>query len=712
MSHKHAQWICNGLLVAALMLVGLLPSAPAITQAQGGGTLTYGAKVFGVISEDAPRVTYSFTGSAGDVGTVIADNWTGTLDLRGELIAPNGLVLGSSSQNTLDDNMQGAHISAALPDDGIYLLWISGEEGTAGDFALTLLGHSALDSTPLLFGQAVDVTLVPAAEPQLFSFEAEDCPTTLLVTNLSGGQPFTYPFVLKVYDQRGQTVALLRGGEELEDRITVAPRSGRYEVEISSDDPLEIGRARLLVTCSADAPGCLGGEAGTGPVACAPCPGPDDLLEGGGCPDLNFAVEQDGRDPLRVTVTWDPVGGATGYAVYVYGRLADSGEMYLTHAVWTPGDPTVFTWPLPEGYAGFRFVLRVYIGDDTVCTAETGLEFEAPPPGGDLPRCENYSVSMSVRESVWVWFEWTEYPGAEGYVVAVEDDGGVMLPGYPETLPPTQLNHGLSWPGPGSYTFVVAPWFDPEGAICHVGVPFDIEEVPQQGQFPCLIRADQTGMRVRVGPGLGYAVFALLTPGVEYPVIGHAYDSAGNLWWQIDATLFPGSEAVHSLWVASWVVTAIGDCDQVPPGEVPPGPVPPVVPEVPQQPAEPPGGVPPGSWGPCGSCDTCGYPARECVVSPDGSCVWNPATCACLTITVAVDMSGCQYTSGAAMIDTVPNCNGGYAPGTLIEAHAVAVDPKCNVDYWSGCGASGGENSISFTATSSCTLTAYMHYGR
>jgi len=114
MKRERKQWLRAGLLVAILMTIALLPRAPAVTQAQGGGTISYGAKVFGTIAEDAPRLTYSFEGSMGDVVTVIADNWTGTLDLRAELIAPNGVILASSAQNTLDDNMQGAYLSAIL----------------------------------------------------------------------------------------------------------------------------------------------------------------------------------------------------------------------------------------------------------------------------------------------------------------------------------------------------------------------------------------------------------------------------------------------------------------------------------------------------------------------------------------------------------------------------------------------------------------------
>jgi len=821
MTHKHTHWLRAALLIAILVVIGSLSHTPTATQAQGGGTISYGAKVFGTIAEDAPRVTYSFEGGVGDVITVIADNWTGTLDLRAELIAPNGVILASSTQNTLDDNMQGAYLSAVLPGDGIYLLWITSENATTGDFALTLLGRSAPDSTELIFGQAVEVTLIPTADPLLFWFEAEDCPTSLVVTNLSEGQPFTYPFVVRVYDQRGQTVALLRGGEELEDWVTVTPRSGRYEVEVSSDHLLEAGNVRLLVTCSADVPGCLPGQAGisgvtgTGPQECPSCFVPGDPPDSGGCPDLDFEVVMVERDPLRVTVNWNVMEGATGYAVYVYGRMADGGEVYLTHGEWTSGDPTRFTWFLPEDYVAFRFVLRVYIGDDVVCIEETSQEFEVPPPDGGEPVCDEFTVTSEIadpetREVTWTWtaypgaeayvvewfevledgtevlqgsvllgtgttsftttlpppsgaadtwrlrvrvqlggafpcvaehtlgfirrlpvcedfavtisartatsvtFEWTDYPDAEGYSLYIRDSGGVMLPGWPVIVSPAQHSIIVDWLEPGSYTFVVGPWFDPEGMVCAAELPFDITEVPDQEQFPCLIRTNRADVRVRVGPGLDRAAFAFLTAGVEYPVIGHHFDAAGNLWWQIDKSLIPGGEAALSLWVLSTEVEAIGDCTQVPPGDVPP--VVPVEPEVP--PGEP--GRPPGDgWGPCGSCDTCGHPASECVTSPDGACLWDPATCGappppgagCLNITAAIDMSLCQYTGGSAMLDTVPNCDGGYSPGTVIAAHAVAVDPKCNVDYWSGCGASGSDNSITFTATSSCTITAHMHYG-
>jgi len=730
MKHQPAKWLRWGLLVALVIAAGLLQTSPIPTQAQGGGTLTYGSKVFGTISEDLPRATYSFTGAAGDVVNIMVESWSGNLDLRAELVAPNGLVLDSSVQNTLDDSPPGATVSAVLPGEGIYLLWITGENGTTGDFALTLLGRGAVTSTPLIFGQAVNVIIPLDAPPQFYSFEAEDCPTTLLVSEPSEGQPFAFPFVVKVHDQRGQPVALLTGGEQVEDWVTVAPRSGRYEVEVLAADPALAGSIRLLVTCSGGAPGCAEGQPGipgipgvvtTAPAECEPCPGPGELTGGGGCPDLRFTLEQAPDDPFRITASWEGVPGATGYAVYVYGRYPDGGEVYLTHGEWVPGDPTAFTWPLPDTVSGFRFVLRVYIGEDMVCTTEASLEFE-PPPDERWPVCAFFEVLITARTDTSFTVEWSDYPDAEHYAFSILDATSTLVPGYPVILPADQHSLVVEGLGAGAYTIVVGPWADPGGMYCPSEALIGIQEVPGQQQAPCLIRADRADVRARIGPGMERAAFAFLTPGIEYPVIGQALDGFGNLWWQIDKTLIPGHEAALSLWVDASEVIAIGDCNNVPQSDVPPV-IPwepePVEPEIPDEP-------PPGGWLPCGSCDTCGHPANECVTSPEGACLWDPTTCLgleevpppedggepppqCYHITVTVD-NQCQYSAASAMIDVAPNCDGGYAPGTTISAHAVGVDPKCAVSSWSGCGVSGGGSSVSFTATGSCTLVAHMSY--
>ena len=384
MRHKRNHWfgliLIGAVVIAAVFNIAL--GAVHTTQAQSGGALGYGSKVYGALSATAPQITYSFSGNPGDFVVVIANSWTGTLDIQIDLVAPNGVILDHSTQNTPSGDPMGAYLSISLPDAGIYLLRLSGENGTTGDYLLTLLGRSSASSTPLIYGQAVDVTVPQDAPPQFFSFETESCPTTLVISNPSQGQPFSFPFMVKVRDQRGQTVALLRGGDQLEDWVTVQPNSGRYEVEVLAAEPGITGSLRLLVTCSGDNPGCPAGVAGLSVGAgCTPCPGPEELVSGGGCPDLNLTAWQDPLDPQAVTVSWNPMSGADGYAVYVTGFTTDGGEVYLTHADWVPGNPTQFTWILPvEGYTAFNFTLRIVAGDRVICSQQTHIDIRRTEP--------------------------------------------------------------------------------------------------------------------------------------------------------------------------------------------------------------------------------------------------------------------------------------------------------------------------------------------
>ncbi len=692
-------------LVFVAVIFALMSSSTPMSLAQSGGTLGYGSKVYGTISAATPLVAYSFSGQQGDFVAVTADSWTGTLDIQLELVAPDGVVLDRSTQNTALAEPLGAHLSVFLPQDGVYVLRLSGDRDTVGDFLLTMLGRAAANSTPLSYGEAVDVTIDPGAPSQYFVFEVEDCPTTLVVSDPSEGQPYAFPFVVKLRDQRGHTVAQLRGGEQLEDWVTVEARTGRYEVEVLAADPALSGSLRLLVTCSGDNPGCTSVAEGLASAACATCPAPEQWIDGGGCPDLGLIAVQNPDNPTEVTVTWNPMSGANGYAVYVIGNLAGGGEVYLTHSEWTPGDPPRFTWVLPEaGYAGYAFRLQVLVDGVLLCTDEAEVNL--------LPRqyvCPDLGLTLSTvnPETGTVAITWFGMEAIDGYQLTVFTiEGGAETMLYTsEVLPSGTTRLEYTLPGDhASFRFV----------LHLVGLPIECSDDimlqrQQTNDIPCAIRADRDGVAVRVGPGTERSHFAYLLPGIEYVVVGQAADSTGALWWEVDKTRFAGHEGVTSLWVAQADVTALGSCTEVPQADIPP-----IVPE----PEEPPA----GGWGACGSCNTCGFPAEECVTSPEGECLWDPTTCrgqqpppdgggqTCYAVSASIDMGQC-FGGGSAMIDTAPNCDGGlYTPGTSIQAHAVAVDPKCTVQSWSGCGASGGGSSISFVPPGSCTVVAHMGY--
>ncbi|MBL8132905.1 MAG: hypothetical protein JNL42_13680 [Anaerolineae bacterium] len=694
-------------LILILVVLSLIQGSSFNTQAQSGGALGYGSKVYGVISASAPLVTYSFTGQQGDYVVMTADSWTGTLDVQLEFVAPNGVVLDRSTQNTPAGEALGAHLAVFLPESGIYVLRLSGEHATTGDYLLSVLGRAAATATPLVYGQAVDVIIPAGAAAQFFAFEAEDCPTTLVVSDPSEGQPFTFRFIVKVRDQRGQTVALLRGGEQLEDWVTVEALSGRYEVEALAEEPALSGSIRLLVTCADDNPGCTPtGQSGA--AVCAPCPPIDELVPGGGCPDLHFTAVQDPAVPNWVTVTWDLMPGADGYAVYVTGLIEGGGETYLTHADWVPGDPTRFTWILPAvGYTGFNFSLRVLVDDVVICTQEAHVDMGTPAPD-----CPDMGLTAAMTDAAVhaLTLGWTPGLDADQFdldIYSIMDgsetySGRLILPGdaseYAFDHFPPELD---------AVRFVLWMWKD--GRLCSEEITVVFTQPPdQQGGGPCAIRADREGVPVRVGPGASRSIFAFLNPGIEYTVAGQAIGEDGNPWWQIDKTQFAGHEGVISLWVAQADVAEVGDCSQVPQTDIPG-----VIPIPDDQ---------PGGWLPCGSCDSCGHPANECVTSPEGLCLWDPTTCqnfnpnppggdqTCYAVYAVIDMGNCSG-GGSAMLDTVPNCRSTlYTPGTLIQAHAVAVDSKCRVRSWTGCGASGSGASISFIPPGTCTVVAHMGY--
>jgi Tol biopolymer transport system component len=222
---------------------------------------------------------------------------------------------------------------------------------------------------------------------------------------------------------------------------------------------------------------------------------------------------------------------------------------------------------------------------------------------------------------------------------------------------------------------------------------------------PCYIMIDteEPQIEVRVGPGKNRGVFTTLPPYQDIRVIGQAYDDEQVVWWEIDKSQIPGGETANSLWVNSDDVLEKGDCPAVVRVEAPP-----IIPGAP-----PPVSTPPGTWGPCGSCE-CGHPG-ECVLAPDGQCLWDPATCGepppppddggdCFSVSVVVNNPP-TGAIGSVTLRPKPNCGRLYLPGTSITAVA---SPSNGFSGWGGssCPVSGSNPTVTFTINASCTLVA------
>mgnify|MGYP000359705787 CR=1 FL=1 len=418
-------------LVVLLVVVGVaLPHRP-VTEAQGGGSISYGSKVLGRISADLPEVMYSFNGTAGDLVQVHVKNWVGTLDPQVALLAPDGQTIGSSTRNPFAVESDNAALALFLPQTGVYTLLVSAENGTNGQFVLALQGRGPVNATPLLYNQGLDVVVPLNPQPQYFAFETADCPTVFTVANLSEGRPFTFPFMVKVRNAQGNLIALLYGGDAVEDRLVLPARSGRYEVEVLSEDPQQQGTIHLLVTCADQAPGCVGagaaGAAGAGASTAAACPPCFSEDFGGELCDA-FAMTATREGDGTFSFTWPAVEGAEWYIFYI---LDAWGVMLPDSPVMLEGDTSHMYSFNPADLARGPFTAHVNAGSGMdigtfLCVDEVQVSFA----GIALPECTiTVGVDIVPTEERMAVVGWTSAPGAAAYTIhlyAVDSDGSLV----------------------------------------------------------------------------------------------------------------------------------------------------------------------------------------------------------------------------------------------------------------------------------------------
>lgn len=411
------------LVVVALILLGvsLTPQASPTAQAQGGGTLVYGSLAVGSISAQAPVQLYNFSGTQGDLVEIHMRTLSNGLRPFVDLLAPDRQVIASAHQDTLSPDTRDVQITLLLPVTGVFSLMIGGLDGTTGDYLLELNGRGLTNRVPLAPGQPLRVTIGRNAPPQYYAFSTETCATTLSILSPDTGIPYTFPFVVTVRDERGEVVSVLRGGDALEDRVTVAQQSGTYEVEVWADSPALTGSLTLLVTCGDEPQQCLdndlvvgGGPGDGGDVDCPdcpPCPGDspdDDPLCGA------FGISVDAQDGYTVTISWSAVEGANAAIISANDDLG--GLVYARMVVDTLTD----TFDVPGGGI---YTIRVAVGAEdagySLCVDTIAIEVEGEGPvhwGDDDDECEVAFVAPldTIANGLQTFF-WTDVPGAESY---------------------------------------------------------------------------------------------------------------------------------------------------------------------------------------------------------------------------------------------------------------------------------------------------------
>lgn len=231
----------------------------------------------------------------------------------------------------------------------------------------------------------------------------------------------------------------------------------------------------------------------------------------------------------------------------------------------------------------------------------------------------------------------------------------------------------------------------------------------------CLISTTRGDVPVRVGPGPNRGEFTRLPANQDFVILTQFMEADGTLWYELDKTQIAGHEAVNALWVRASDVDVAGTC-----GALAQGTPPPLIPGGGNTPGD-------GGWQSCGSCNTCGHPANECVTAPDGQCLWDPNTCGgppppVVTLVPGDDIPGidptCYFVNivinlnssyGSVALRYPPDCGNGYSAGFSQVAVANPAPGRFFVN-WAGttCPGSpaGDGRQYNFTITGNCTLVA------
>ncbi len=661
-------------LVVTALVVGTLLTPTAITEAQDG-TLHYGDSVFGALDATAPTLRYAFAGTENDQVVVDVLRMSDELETQLTLYAPDGQELAQSEYDRLPPTGRNAHLAQVLPQNGTYTLEVRAAEGLAGNFMLRLQGRAQAVALEMQYGEPVTVNVPENAPPQYYTFETRRCATTLTVTNLAQGEPYTFPFALTVRNEQGQEIARLRGGVAHEDRVTVAAESGTYEVEVRTDAPTMAGMLSLLVTCAGQAPGCggAGGETGAECPACPSCP--EAWADGGETPAVceNVHVTATLLPATRgAQITWDAVPGADHYWIHMYGYAAGD-ETYLGPAG-APGDATSFTLDhLFPGFWGFRFVVEAVGADgSTLCVGQD--EFML---ADEETSCEDFHVTGEVlsntdRTASWSWTAWPDTAFYVG-VMSYDDAGGVptwySTSAYEAATTSITTTHPPAAETGDTWTLRVAAMNASDMLLCtdEATVTFE-SEIEHVVPYVC----DITLLSPREGMTNGLQTF-YWTPvdgATSYRV--RVYDESGavvaegtvdapatSLTLDVSTGVIGGGFTFHVAVEAlrygeHWCVDAVTELRA----------------------AENPGnGDNSGGNG-------------------------NPQ---CYYLNAQADPSNAGY---AAPL-TAANCGNGYSAGTHVDVQA-HPNSGCWLNYWDGCGASGNANPVTVTMTGNCTITAHL----
>ena len=185
----------------SLLLIVLLVVSTALSALAQAASVSYGQVVTGTISNDKPRDTYTFEGTAGDALAIRMTATAEGLDSFLELTTPSG-------QQYVNDDSSGSVNSLlliVLPEDGTYTIGATrccGGNPVASEGSYELVVEQ-IELVPLTVGEAVTVE-VNDSQPQAFlSFEFEPGQVVSLQAERIGGDA---DFMIEARNAQGTVV--------------------------------------------------------------------------------------------------------------------------------------------------------------------------------------------------------------------------------------------------------------------------------------------------------------------------------------------------------------------------------------------------------------------------------------------------------------------------------------------------------------------------
>ncbi|MBI5961503.1 MAG: PD40 domain-containing protein [Chloroflexi bacterium] len=407
-----------------------------------------------------------------------------------------------------------------------------------------------------------------------------------------------------------------------------------------------------------------------------------------------YVMNADGSDPQRLTddpaVDTYPAWSPDGTEIAFTSSRGGTAELYMMNADGSNVRKLTNLFGSNGWYASWA-----------PDSAQLALSVERDG-SSDLYRLDRQAQNVTLLTKKGDWLASSDWSPDGGWI------GYMGAPGGNQDL--------LVMDNQGQYLFRItdnpADDYDPDWRMVAQPEPV-VSESPAVSAEPCVLMPANASVSVRLGPGIDRSIFDYM-PKISVKALGIYIDQTNLVWFKLDKLAFSADESIHSLWVAKDQVELTGGCDSLP--IVDPSPV--VFGEEPA--AQPQVQTSQSGWGACGSCATCDHPQSECVTSPEGQCLWDPATCApvveggnpddgCVYVrTSAVhDEGGTRFPISVSISRTPSNCgSGGYTPGTTVELTAPSGSSTGGFFGWEGSCGSGTNTTLSFSAGKSCSATA------